>query len=42
MGRLILPDQGAIYLDANCFFCSVERIEPCGTLLAPVWRRGGS
>lgn len=40
MGRLILPDQGAIYLDANCFIYSVEHIEPYCTLLEPVWRRG--
>lgn len=41
MGRLTLPDQGAIYLDANCFIYSVEEIEPYRTLLEPVWRRGG-
>ena len=41
MGRLILPDQGAIYLDANCLIYSVEHIEPYCTLLEPVWRRGG-
>ena len=33
MGRLILPDQGAIYLDANCYIYSVEEIEPYRTLL---------
>jgi predicted nucleic acid-binding protein len=38
---LIPPDEGLIYLDANCFIYSVEHIEPYGTLLEPVWRRGG-
>jgi len=28
MGRLILPENGPVYLDANCFIYSVERIEP--------------
>lgn len=41
MGRLILPESGLIYLDANCFIYSVEHIEPYSALLAPVWRRGG-
>ncbi len=41
MGRLILPDEGAIYLDANCFIYSVEHIEPYCTLLQPIWQRGG-
>ena len=41
MGRLILPDEGAIYLDANGFIYSVEHIEPYCTLLQPIWQRGG-
>ncbi|NNJ83872.1 MAG: PIN domain-containing protein [Gammaproteobacteria bacterium] len=41
MGRLILPENGPIYLDANCFIYSVERIEPYCHILEPVWRRGG-
>lgn len=28
MGALDLPASGVIYLDANCFIYSVERIEP--------------
>nr|VFJ91116.1 MAG: hypothetical protein BECKLFY1418A_GA0070994_101440 [Candidatus Kentron sp. LFY] len=41
MGGLILPENGPVYLDANCFIYSVERIEPYCGILEPVWRRGG-
>ena len=39
MGALTLPDDGPIYLDANGFIYSVERVEPYRTLLAPMWRQ---
>nr|VFK79454.1 MAG: hypothetical protein BECKSD772D_GA0070982_105020 [Candidatus Kentron sp. SD] len=42
MGRLILPGDGPVYLDTNCFICSVERIEPYCSILEPVWQRGVS
>ena len=38
MGSLILPASGPVYLDTNGFIYSVERIEPYGTLLAPMWQ----
>ena len=38
MESLILPPNGPIYLDASGFIYSVERIEPCRTLLDPLWR----
>jgi predicted nucleic acid-binding protein len=37
MGSLTLPLAGPIYLDANGFIYSVERIEPYRTLLEPLW-----
>ena len=37
MGELTLPDSGPIYLDANGFIYSVERVEPYRALLAPMW-----
>ena len=37
MGSLTLPDQGPVYLDANGFIYSVERIEPYRTVLEPLW-----
>ncbi|EDN71079.1 PilT-like protein [Beggiatoa sp. PS] len=37
MGTLVLPTSGSIYLDANCFIYSVEKIEPYNTLLKPMW-----
>nr|VFJ65718.1 MAG: Predicted nucleic acid-binding protein, contains PIN domain [Candidatus Kentron sp. FW] len=40
MERLILPENGRIYLDSNCFIYSVERIEPYCSILEPVWQRG--
>ena len=30
--------SGPVYLDANGFIYSVERIEPYRTLLEPMWR----
>ena len=37
MGPLILPTEGAIYVDANVIIYSVERVEPYRDLLAPMW-----
>jgi len=37
MGTLVLPTSGSIYLDANCFIYSVEKIELYNTLLKPMW-----
>ena len=37
MGRLILPESGFVYLDANAIIYSVEKIEPYRTLLQPLW-----
>ena len=39
MGPLTLPTHGSVYLDANGFIYSVERIEPYRTLLEPMWRQ---
>ena len=39
MGPLTLPDNGAVYLDANGFIYSVERVEPYRTLLDLMWRQ---
>ena len=33
----VIPFTGTVYLDANCFIYSVERIEPYRTLLQPLW-----
>lgn len=38
MGSLTLPARGPIYLDANGFIYSVERIEPYRTSLEPLWQ----
>jgi predicted nucleic acid-binding protein len=38
MGSLSLPAAGSVYLDANAFIYSVERIEPYRGLLEPAWR----
>src|SRR4029450_6402766 len=38
MGSLTLPPSGPVYLDANGFIYSVERIEPYRTLLEPMWQ----
>jgi len=37
MGSLTLPTSGPVYLDANGFIYSVERIEPYRTLLESMW-----
>ena len=42
MGALTLPDSGPIYLDANGFIYSVERVEPYRGLLDPMWRQAQS
>ena len=39
MGSLTLPTHGPVYLDANGFIYSVERVEPYRTLLEPMWRQ---
>ena len=39
MGPLTLPTHGPVYLDANCFIYSVERVEPYRTLLEPMWQQ---
>ena len=38
MGTLELPSEGKIYLDANCFIYSVERIDPYRTILDTLWQ----
>ena len=37
MGSLSLPEAGPVYLDANGFIYSVERLEPYAELLDPLW-----
>ena len=39
MGPLTLPTHGPVYLDANGFIYSVERVEPYHTLLEPMWQQ---
>lgn len=39
MGPLTLPTHGPVYLDANGFIYSVERVEPYRTLLEPMWQQ---
>lgn len=38
MGTLTLPSEGKIYLDANCFIYSVERIDPYRASLDALWQ----
>lgn len=38
MGSLILPAGGSVYLDANCFIYSIEKVDPYYSLLQPVWQ----
>ncbi len=38
MGALDLPASGKIYLDANCFIYSVERIDPYRAILDTLWQ----
>jgi hypothetical protein len=42
MGSLILPGEGRVYLDANGFIYSAERIEPYRNLLEPLWLKAQS
>lgn len=37
MGTLDLPEAGPVYLDANGFIYSVERLEPYADFLEPLW-----
>ena len=37
MGPLLLPTGEPVYVDANAIICSVERVEPYSSLLAPMW-----
>jgi len=37
MGTLDLPEAGPVYLDANGFIYSVERLEPYADFLKPLW-----
>ena len=37
MGALTLPASGTIYLDANGFIYSVERIDPYRSVLDTLW-----
>ena len=39
MGPLTLPPNGPVYLDANGFIYSVERVEPYRTSLEPMWQQ---
>ncbi len=38
MGSLVLPSSGRVYLDANCFIYSIERIDPYRGMLDTLWR----
>lgn len=38
MGELVLPDNGRVYLDANGFIYSIERIAPYQEMLVPLWQ----
>ncbi len=38
MGQLTLPSEGQIYLDANCFIYSIERIDPYRVVLDSLWQ----
>jgi len=38
VGSLILPTSGAVYLDANCFIYSIEKVGPYFSLLQPAWQ----
>ena len=37
MGTLILPSEGCVYVDASIVIYSVEKIEPYGSILDPLW-----
>jgi predicted nucleic acid-binding protein len=38
MGALALPNNGSVYLDANSFIYSVERIDPYKAILDTLWQ----
>ena len=38
MGELALPASGTVYLDANCFIYSIERIDPFRAILDSIWQ----
>lgn len=38
MGAIILPLNGSVYLDANGFIYTVEKIDPFYTKMLPLWR----
>ena len=38
MGELVWPPDGIVYLDANCFIYSVERIDPYCAILDILWQ----
>lgn len=38
MGELVLPASGNVYLDANGFIYSIERIDPYRSLLDALWQ----
>ena len=38
MGGLVLPVSGSVYLDANAFIYSVERIDPYYNMLESLWQ----
>ncbi len=37
MGVLTLPESGTVYLDANVFIYSIERIDPYRSMLDTLW-----
>ncbi len=38
MGELTLPTSGTVYLDANSFIYSIERIDPYQDILNTLWQ----
>jgi predicted nucleic acid-binding protein len=38
VGELALPTSGTVYLDANCFIYSIERIDPFRAILDSIWQ----
>ncbi len=38
MGPLTLPASGSVYVEANAFIYTVERVDPYRLLLDPFWR----
>lgn len=37
MGGVVWPTSGTVYLDANCFIYSIERIDPYRSILDTLW-----